>query len=512
MVAGFSFLVWSGFRFEENQYAYPLDDTFIHLSMAKNLAFEGVWGIISHEFSSTSSSPLFTLLLSGLIKVFGNIHTLPLVINGILLVFFVYYLFVKSYLSDKGHWGGIAGTLAVLVSLPHNLAAMGMEHMLQITFVLLLVDRIFKKNLYIESSPLQDWYLLVLTLLNVGIRFESIFLIAPLCFFFLFQKRWKDIIGLTAVAFLPVVIYGIFSISNGSGFFPNSLLMKGHSGDGIIHTLYLHFGSFYKNLFVNGSLVVYLLLPLVIQFFVFWKQRDERYKSMLALYAIVVMILHHFFAQVGWLYRYENYTMMCGALVLWPLLEWTYRKFRSELEFRQTIYPRLVTVLGIGLLVSPFFVQFAKATHLHYAAQGDIYYQHIINARFAEKELKALLGESTIAINDIGAISYYADLPIVDIWGLGTYEVTQHKHDEPSDYIPELFAEREVRYALYYPFFQSFFEGWYIAGEWDMGERHVAANRKVIFAAKSQEEAEELREILKGYESKLPERISVIYP
>src|SRR6266851_2122500 len=40
---------------------YPLDDAYIHMAIAKNLAQHGVWGVTSHEFTSCSSSPLWII-------------------------------------------------------------------------------------------------------------------------------------------------------------------------------------------------------------------------------------------------------------------------------------------------------------------------------------------------------------------------------------------------------------------------------------------------------------------
>ncbi|WP_185208585.1 hypothetical protein [Chryseobacterium sp. C3] len=58
-----------------------IDDAYIHLAMAKNFALYDVWGVTKYKFSSTSSSPLFTYILSVLIKVSGNNDFLSLWVN-----------------------------------------------------------------------------------------------------------------------------------------------------------------------------------------------------------------------------------------------------------------------------------------------------------------------------------------------------------------------------------------------------------------------------------------------
>lgn len=42
---------------------YALDDTYIHMTIAKNFAQHGVWGVTKYSFSSESSSLLWTSLL-----------------------------------------------------------------------------------------------------------------------------------------------------------------------------------------------------------------------------------------------------------------------------------------------------------------------------------------------------------------------------------------------------------------------------------------------------------------
>src|SRR4029079_5892389 len=62
-------------------FIYPVDDAFIHMELAKNLAFYGNWGINSHEFGAASSSILYTLILALLTKIFSAGMILPLVVN-----------------------------------------------------------------------------------------------------------------------------------------------------------------------------------------------------------------------------------------------------------------------------------------------------------------------------------------------------------------------------------------------------------------------------------------------
>ena len=52
-------------------FGYPLDDTYIHMAIAKHFVNDGSWGVVQNVFSSSTSSPLWTLLIAITYKIFG---------------------------------------------------------------------------------------------------------------------------------------------------------------------------------------------------------------------------------------------------------------------------------------------------------------------------------------------------------------------------------------------------------------------------------------------------------
>src|SRR5258708_15070266 len=60
---------------------YNVDDAYIHMAMAKNFSLHSVWGVTRYGFSSSTSSPLCTLILDGLYLVFVVHNSIPLLMN-----------------------------------------------------------------------------------------------------------------------------------------------------------------------------------------------------------------------------------------------------------------------------------------------------------------------------------------------------------------------------------------------------------------------------------------------
>src|SRR5205807_1390312 len=65
------------------EYAYSLDDTYIHLARAQNFAEYGVWGVEPDRFSSAATSLAGPAQLALCLKVVGRQDWLPLALNAI---------------------------------------------------------------------------------------------------------------------------------------------------------------------------------------------------------------------------------------------------------------------------------------------------------------------------------------------------------------------------------------------------------------------------------------------
>ncbi len=112
-------------------FVYALDDPYIHLTIARNVALSGIWGIAPGEFSSASSSILWPLILS-LPYRFGIDGVLfPFVLNcffgcAFLLLCDMLFSFIK--LSALMRFSLLAAIVALSPYLPNVFS--GMEHLL----------------------------------------------------------------------------------------------------------------------------------------------------------------------------------------------------------------------------------------------------------------------------------------------------------------------------------------------------------------------------------------------
>src|SRR5690606_14713950 len=134
---------------------------YIHMSIARSFVEHGVWGITPYAYSSTTSSPLWTLMIAAVYAFSGVNEWTPLILNilmGILALLAADYL-LRRFRVPSIYRLAVLITLIILV--PFNtLALSGMEHLLQILGCLLLINSTVNALQSTALSPcnLRYWF------------------------------------------------------------------------------------------------------------------------------------------------------------------------------------------------------------------------------------------------------------------------------------------------------------------------------------------------------------------
>lgn len=132
-------LVREGLRLTDGRFVYTLDDPYIQMAIARNLALHGDWAVTPGHFEPASSSPLWTLLLALVYRLAGTSDLVPLVANVVIALGVVVLLerLLRPFLS-RGIVRGLA-VLAIALAIPlPALVLTGMEAPLHVLLTLLL--------------------------------------------------------------------------------------------------------------------------------------------------------------------------------------------------------------------------------------------------------------------------------------------------------------------------------------------------------------------------------------
>jgi hypothetical protein len=399
-------------------FVYPLDDTYIHLALARNLALNHVWGLRSLQFASASSSPGWTLLLAATDLLFGTHLVTPILLN---LFFAAGVLLVADYGICLFLPGASAGfrtlglVIIVLFTPLPSLMLLGMEHVAQTFTIFLLVilgSDILATAPEIRVSRGKQVALVTAAFLAGCIRYEAVFAILPLCALLLWRRRLGLAIAVGVCAAIMPLGFGLYSHHASGYWLPFSVLAK---------AAFPHPTGLDRVRHLPLKLFLALLLSLWLLNFRavgFWHR-----VQLLTTLTLTISLLHFLFAPVGWFMRYESYLIALFLLVVEVTLYRIHQEQPWGLWFRTIpcAYRGLVFVLLVAspVLASRLFDRgWTEGTIAAQRASIDRYNEHIQMARFVAQ----FYPHDTIVVNDIGAIAYYTNTSILDVAGLGSAE------------------------------------------------------------------------------------------
>lgn len=487
-------------------FTYATDDAYIHLTIARNVAQHGTWGIVPGVYESASSSVAWTSLLVPFAWSDPIARFVPLVLNVAAAVWILWR--ISRIASVDRLADSLLGRVAIVL-LPVTLglvpmAIIGMEHLVQSAVVveLLLVVRggvAVPDDASAGRSSERRFLLTVagLTAIATLLRLETVLVVAGLGIAALWARPpgtgWIRRLsvgfaaGIGAVAALAVV--AATNLVAGQYALPNSVLAKATASDA---GLVPDWGSAARHL--GSEWVLDLLVILLVV--VVAASGTSRAARAPAIAMLVTFGLHVAYVDFGLLARYRAYLLIGGvvavlvALTDSPLLE--VRRDRRLLEW-------LLTLMVLGrVTMLPLMPLAADDIHTNQEQMGRL--------------LGTYYANEAVSANDIGMVGYHHDGPLLDVLGLGSVDVLREMRADGFDReaATRLLEEHDVQALVVYDgaFDDLLPETWVKVERWCYPEDRVVLAAECVAWYAPPEGAERLREALGAWEDELSDRVA----
>lgn len=469
------------------QYPYPLDDSYIHLSIADTWAAHGIPSPNASRPAFSSSSPLYSAILAFLAAGSAAWVYWPLVIGiitGLLLLFVLFSIIRKEFTNASGVF---LWTILLTGPVP-LLMVLGMEHILHV-FVCLLFFMEIRAQLQASESGL--WKVLILAFLVTSLRYEGIFLIAASFIILIASgKKQPSFFALSGGTF-AIFLSGLVSVASGSTFFPLSLLMKGHLPGFSLVELLSFLEAVLTRLYEHPFMFVILSISAI-----GWAGKDIFANQTRRLAAILQITSwgQVLFAEIGG-YRYEAWLVILHGVLLLLMLA----PYRQRLKNRH--------LPGFSWLLLPLLIRSLYFTINYPVSVKNIFEQSIQTGQF----ISQYLDSESVAIQDIGAACFLSDFEMTDLAGIGDQEINtlfRNRAFNPAS-VEKILINRKVKFAV----IQQAWMGWIIpdhwiaAGCWTLPDAFIVPNAEVFFWASDSVGFEYLVSSLREYREQLPRSV-----
>lgn len=456
IVVAVSVTAWVMARQNQGQFVFPLDDAYIHIAVAKNLALHGTWGITPGHFESASSSPLWTVLLAACMLITRG-RGVEITIIAISTVAAVSTCATVMNLVgwDRPLRATATALATAVVMIPLILS--GMENCVHVA---LIIGALAPFARVIRGEPTSRDLPLLGTLLTLAMlcRFETVFVAIGMLIACVsiqpdgsaidearhrtvVELAWarRRIIGVTVCATVtPVILLASINRMFGQGLLPNSVLAKSENENAVS---FLRgsppIGVVLRNW--SGAIIILLLVAFVLS-----RQMRERPTPTAVVFALILgpatlasSITTIWSDVTPYRFRYHAFLYVLAILVVGTV----------HVSGRQLHDARRAAViaLAVGCMIAfPALGQW----RLLPAASWEIGRQQLQTARFLESEAHG----AAVAVNDLGLVSVLYDGPIVDLVGLGSWKVLEQRRHGTFDasMVESITRDNGVELAIIY--------------------------------------------------------------
>jgi hypothetical protein len=327
---------------------------------------------------------------------------------------------------------------------------------------------------------------------------------------------YSTILGL--IGALPLVIYGLISVSKGWYFLPNSIILKERANILPYFIAHHQINLIPVEIQFLEILCAYILF-IALYYFLNHNILKKRIKKEILIMNVILIslgIINFLFAGVGWFYRYDAYLVALAIFVIAISLS-EIKGFKFLISSRITsknIAKYLIVIFSFILIVTlisePLESRGFESLKETPQATNDRYLGHIYPAQFVAK----YYNNSTIAVNDLGAMSFYTDARILDIYGLGSKEPV-HYLEETGKYtktdVNNWTKGESTEIAILQPEWiviaPRIPDSWQMVGKWNTPQNVAFGDTTIgIYVVNSSKKAELIKN-LREFSSTLPEEL-----
>lgn len=435
-------------RFTDGQGGVPLDDAWIHFQFARNLARGDGLSFNPGQPTSGSTAPLWTLLLAGVYFVGGEFPATAQVLSAacFLTTLVTTYMMGKQLTGNR--WAAwLAGTI-IAVNGRMVWAGLSALEICLFTTLSLLAIRDHLRDHAVHHYHLRTAILFGLATLS---RPEGYLLFALSLADFTFaltvwkhdeyeswHTRWRRLSLLPAVLFATIVLpYLVFSLRTSGHLLPNTYHAKA----------VIDFRPDFLSLSGASQCLIldnFLLLP----FFVLGLGMLFRRASLLSLWAAGLPLVYAFLHIEP--YHHGRYLMPlipCNAIIgIMGLLETQRLALLRRYRWRGS--PTTLVVLSV-LVIAGTGWRLPEMASKYAWNVDNINEMHVALGHWVAENTPP---DATLALNDIGAITYVSERPVVDLAGLVTPEVIPLLHASDRDSrLADFIVQQDVQYVIIFP-------------------------------------------------------------
>ncbi|MBV6478128.1 MAG: hypothetical protein HGGPFJEG_00876 [Ignavibacteria bacterium] len=444
---------------EHNNFlSFPLDDSWIHLTFARNISEYFSFSYYKDELvTAGSTSPLYTIILAIGFFIYKNEMILSYVI-GVLCFSASAFYFYKLTIRDLRNSSIFAFAVTLIFIFDKWINFISLSGMETIMFIMLLIicAYLYKTK---NAFPFAITAGLILWTRPDGIAFIAALALTYLTEMF-FAKRnpeiklfsKKQLINILIIYFILTGMYFMFNYFLSGSILPNTYSAKvayfidtEKRLDFLQDKVWMYFTNGYYSIIMIGF--VFAIIKLIVDF-----SRKKYNQNTLYIVFIFTFILLYTI-KLPAINRFGRYVM--PLIPFFILASMTGFRDMIETIVKLTKIPITKTILYIVLIPIVYYLCYSdfKKNKSDLSKYCNYIYSRQIQAAYWLKEHTE--ENDIIATHDIGAIGYYSGRKLVDVAGLVNLELNEKLNDYNYSQIMENYC---INHGVTY---LAFLNNWY---------------------------------------------------